>query len=489
MTMTTKERDRLRKALSVYVEGAPIAPEWQDWNVQRAVPDRPRRFLTSPVVALVAATLLVLVVLGGSTLLLRGNVPEVVGQPGTTIAVSPEVTTATESPSPATTVPEDPSQVVPVPSLGAGVLGNNGMNDGPWVFSNAAGSFGAFVTWFEVGEPPVLHVDVVECASDGCSSVVRTRLEGLTGVEHWPTSRPLVLSDGSWAWVSGNELVVCDDSVCATTSRITLADDVFGGNAALTDDGRPVFVLALNDPPGSGAAVVVCGDVRCETGSPGRAILDDVAVPLPFSALAIDRGRLAYAYRDPDSAALHLVTCGDLGCANPISVEVVPPIGDSEKGWPDVFSLAVGSDGLPVLAYGLMGEPRQLRVVHCENWACTELSDTAVSELHGFWQGPSLAIGSDGNPVMAFQSNDRITVLKCEDVTCTRTTISYPLGETPGDPSLVIGSDGNPIIAFFPPIPSEDEEAGTDPAAGMEFMGDDPVLFRCLDLACTEPSE
>lgn len=297
-----------------------------------------------------------------------------------------------------------------------------------------------------------------------------------------------MLSDGSWAWVSGQELVICDDSACSKTSRITLADNVSGGNVALTDDGRPVFVLALNDPPGSGAVVVVCGDARCETGSSVAAVLDDVAVPLPFSALAIHEGRLAYAYRDPDSAALYLVTCGDLECPNPVSIEVVPPIGDSENRSPDVFSLVVGADGLPVLAYGAMGELRQLRVVHCENWACTELSDVAVSELHGFWRGPSLAIGSDGNPVMAFQSSDRITVLKCEDAACSRTVISYPLGETPGDPSLVIGSDGYPIIAYFPPAPSEDEAAGT-PAAGTELIGDDPVLFRCLDNACTEPAE
>jgi hypothetical protein len=132
-----------------------------------------------------------------------------------------------------------------------------------------------------------------------------------------------------------------------------------------------------------------------------------------------------------------------------------------------------------------MGEPRQLRVVHCENWACTESSSVAVSELHSFWQGPSLAIGSDGNPVMAFQSSDRITVLKCEDVACTRTTISQPLGETPGDPSLVIGSDGLPIIAYFPPVP--DEGPSPESAVGSELIGDNPVLFRCADLACTEP--
>jgi hypothetical protein len=484
MTNSRQFVEAFRAAYEDILDESPLAPDWERATGQvvslQAKGSSPR--IMHALAGTAAVVVFAVASLGAYVIFM----PSADDSPAGVTTVTMEETSQTTLPS--TTVPEDPSEVVPVPRPGAGALGNNGMNDGPWVFSETAGSLGAFVTWFEVGEPPVLHVDVVECVSDDCSSVVRSRLEGLTGVDPWPVSRPLVLSDGSWAWVSGPELVICDDSVCSKTSRTTFANNVWGGNAALTDDGRPVFVLALNDPPGSGAAVVVCADSRCETGSPVTAILDDVAVPLPFSALAIDRGRLAYAYRDPDSATLHLVTCGDLGCANPISIEVVPPIGDSEKGRLDVFSLAVGSDGLPVLVYGSVGEPRQLRVVHCENWACTELSDTAVSELHGFWQGPSLAIGSDGNPVMAFQSNDSITVLKCGDVTCTRTTISYPLGETPGDPSLVIGSDGNPIIAFFPPIPSEDEEAGTEPAAGTELIGDDPVLFRCLDLGCTGPS-
>jgi len=115
MTMTTEERDQLRRALSVYVEGAPTAPEWQDWNFQRAVPDRQHRFVTGPVVALVAAASLVLVVLGGITLLLRGNIPEVVGEPVTTMTVAPSVTATTEMSLP--TGPVNPAAYADVPSF------------------------------------------------------------------------------------------------------------------------------------------------------------------------------------------------------------------------------------------------------------------------------------------------------------------------------------------------------------------------------------
>ncbi len=492
MTNNEKLGEAFRAAYEDIMDESPLAPDWERATgqvVSLQVTNRNRRFAYA-LAGTAAIAVIAVASLGAYSIFTRSDDDSSAAAPTVTTAGTAQTTlpSTTDVQAPTTVPPtERPITTVPMPIPLAGALGNNGMQDGPWVFSNAAGFAGAFVTWLEVGEPPVMHVDVVECASDDCSDVVRTQLAGLTGVEHWPLSRPLVLADGSWAWVSGNELVVCDDFVCTTTSRITLADDVFGGNAALADDGRPVFVLAPNDPSGSGAVVVICGDIRCETGSSVTATLDDVAVPVPFSALAIDEGRLAYAYRDGDSAALHLVTCGDLECANPVSVEVVPPIGDGGNGWPDVFSLAVGTDGLPVLAYGTMGDLRQLRIVHCENWSCTDLSDVAVSELQGFWQGPSLAIGSDGNPVMAFQSNDRITVLKCEDAACNRTIISYPLGETPGDPSLVIGADGNPIISYFTPTPSEEEEPGT-PEAGTELIGDIPVLFRCADLACTQPA-
>ena len=70
MTMTTHERDQLRKALGVYVDEAPPAPEWQDWDIAHASDPPKQSRMKGPMAALAAATI-VLVVIGGVGLVTR----------------------------------------------------------------------------------------------------------------------------------------------------------------------------------------------------------------------------------------------------------------------------------------------------------------------------------------------------------------------------------------------------------------------------------
>ena len=67
---------------------------------------------------------------------------------------------------------------------------------------------------------------------------------------------------------------------------------------------------------------------------------------------------------------------------------------------------------MPVFSYGWQGEKRELRVIRCADWQCTQHSDNTVSELHGSWQGPSMAIGPDGLPIMAYRNGNIISVAK-----------------------------------------------------------------------------
>ncbi len=73
MTLTTEERERLRRALDVYAGEAPPAPNWGSWETSSA--GRPRRRLNGPLVAVTAAVL-VIVVFGGVAALLRWAEPD-----------------------------------------------------------------------------------------------------------------------------------------------------------------------------------------------------------------------------------------------------------------------------------------------------------------------------------------------------------------------------------------------------------------------------
>jgi hypothetical protein len=457
----------------------------------------PRRKL-NPLAAAMAAAVVVLAVLGGGFMLLRdgGSTAPVADQPGPSIppTLAPDVVPAPEPT--AVTVPEGPAvtpvtglpgvidedpPVTPVPDPGptkpAGFAGvsNNALGTGPSVFVGRDGSIGAFV---ESG--------LVVCDDTACATSHAIDLEAFSG---YPAVDPLVLADGSLAAVvlteeGALELVVCSDARCTDATVSELTDAASEWNAVVGDDGRLVVLFTLPwgespEPPGTG--LVVCGDVTCSPAETQVTMLGDVPGPDPlYSHLVAADGRLAFAHRTGD-AALFLATC-DLDCEQMTSVEIVPPV--SDDGWLDVFDLAVGADGLPVVAYGWMGEPRQLRLLHCEDWACTRSTVETVDDLRGYWQGPSLEIGHDGLPVMAYANDQSITVAKCEDASCTSAVISTPLGATPGDPSLIVDLDGNPMIAYYLEDPDPiDYEANPDIPMPERVT----AWISCVDPACAVP--
>jgi hypothetical protein len=364
-------------------------------------------------------------------------------------------------------------------------VSNNAVGSGPYVFVGGDGLPNAFVLLFKDDVP---GFDLVRCEDADCTTSQATWLAGLSG---YPALEPLVLVDGTPAGVALSEdgaleLVVCSDAQCGTASVTQLADGAEMWNTSFTDDGRLVVMYGLpwgNSPEPPGTALVACTDASC-TAAPQVSMLGELWSPdSQFSHIAVDGDRLAYAYRTGD-AAVFLVTCSDLTCDDMSAVEVVTAAGDN--GWLDVFGLDIGSDGLPVIAYGWMGDPRELRFIHCENWECSDRQDVAVHELHGYWQGPSLAIGSDGLPVMAYTDNERITVAKCEDAACSTAVISTPLGDTPGAPSLTVGPEGNPVVAYYVEDPNPiDYEQNPD----IPMPPPVPALFRCADLACSAPAD
>lgn len=121
-------------------------------------------------------------------------------------------------------------------------------------------------------------------------------------------------------------------------------------------------------------------------------------------------------------------------------------------------SLRLGSDGLPVIAYriGDQSPNAALKVVRCNDLACSGGDETITTVDNLVSQTgliPVLAIGNDGFPVIAYrEGNGALRVAKCADVACTgsvtRTTV-VP-GAVPGVDSLSIAVpvDGNPVIAF-----------------------------------------
>jgi hypothetical protein len=127
---------------------------------------------------------------------------------------------------------------------------------------------------------------------------------------------------------------------------------------------------------------------------------------------------------------------------------------DAEGNVGRFASIATGRDGLGVIAYYerrtyLTGA---LKVAHCETPACDEITISTLDEEGNSGAYTSIAIGADGLPIVAyFEDTGRdLRAAHCSDIACTRATVNLvdPRGEVGTWPSIAIGTDGFPRIAY-----------------------------------------
>ena len=112
----------------------------------------------------------------------------------------------------------------------------------------------------------------------------------------------------------------------------------------------------------------------------------------------------------------------------------------------------IGLDGRAVIAHHDRATGSVL-VTRCDDPLCTTARSTTVSSEGGA-AGLDLAIGYDGMPVVAFASggaDTRLVTAVCAEPSCTtRTVRTHDTGTGSGvDPSMVIGVDGSPIVAHI----------------------------------------
>src|SRR5690606_12098430 len=116
-------------------------------------------------------------------------------------------------------------------------------------------------------------------------------------------------------------------------------------------------------------------------------------------------------------------------------------------------SIAIGSDGLPVISYKDETNT-SLKVAKCDNQACSgSPTITTVDNTASMGNYTSIAIGSDGLPIISYRdvTNTSLTVAKCDNQAWsgspTITTVDNT-GNEGIDTSIAIGSDGLPIISY-----------------------------------------
>jgi hypothetical protein len=247
----------------------------------------------------------------------------------------------------------------------------------------------------------------------------------------------------------------CGNIACTAGNVSTTVDDPanlvgFDTSIAIGSDGLPI-ISHLDGTAGT-LRVTHCGNVTCTAGNVSTTVDDPANVVGFYTSIAIGSDGLPIiSHQDFTAGALRVTHCGNVACtAGNVSTTVDAP--GNQVGF--YTSIAIGSDGLPIISHQDQ-TAGALRVTHCGNVACTAGNVSTTVDAPGTQVGffTSIAIGSDGLPIISHQDVMvfALRVTHCGNVACTAgnvsTTVDDPANGVGEDTSIAIGSDGLPIIS------------------------------------------
>lgn len=224
-------------------------------------------------------------------------------------------------------------------------------------------------------------------------------------------------------------------------------------------DGLPVISYRRQTSVGETTVgdlhVIHCGDVACSANNTITQLDKQAGF---FSSIAIGGDGLpVIAYLDGASVALGLkvAKCGNLECSSGNTVAVVHGRRSTAP------SITVGLDGLPVISYGaVLGTSTPiLHLAFCGDPACNASSNLGIVPI-GSVAATSIALGADGAPVVAAydQTRGELKVAKCANTDCSLTgdgSLSVSVGTVDGAnndagnyTSITLGDNGLPLISY-----------------------------------------
>jgi hypothetical protein len=268
----------------------------------------------------------------------------------------------------------------------------------------------------------------------------------------------IIGSDGlpviSYVKSSALYVIHCNDIACTTSASTAVTSAASFGeqrtSITIGADGYPVVSFYTSD---NRLGVAFCDDVACSTSSTTSFSYGGVNGGM-ISSIAIGTDGYPIIGSSWEMDYLRVFHCNDADCTTATNTLV-----DSQfnAGSTANVSIDIGADGLPVIAYtARASKMSRTRLAHCSNVACTSstINDVVVAPSSSEYRtNPSLTIGSDGLPIIAYRQYDLATrngygVAHCDDLTCasvTATTIILGLSSLDLT-AITVGSDGMPII-------------------------------------------
>lgn len=198
----------------------------------------------------------------------------------------------------------------------------------------------------------------------------------------------------------------CAEIDCSTSDRSVLAPAEVPGkkmgthaSAAMSTSGYP-SVSFYNETDGD----LMFYSLDPGFPSPSPVTIDSVGDVGLYTALGYGADGLpVISYYDADNFSLKVAHCNDTGCSSASTTTIdggfyVAGLFASES------SLTIGADGFPIISYYELILPflGRLKVADCANAACTSGTIIIVDSLADVGASSSIAIGSDGKPIISY---------------------------------------------------------------------------------------
>jgi len=335
--------------------------------------------------------------------------------------------------------------------------------------SIAIGADGLPVISFGFNNGANFELRVAHCDDPACSGATVTTVDGVgnAGVD----SSLVIGADGlpviTYADLTNlnAKIAYCSDAACTSATLVAVAGTasapygIRSPSAAIGTDGLPV-ISYVSSYPDYDLKVIHCDDGACSSATvttvDTEEMVRDCAIAIGTDGLpVISYGSLDIYSSNPD--ILKVAHCNDAACSAPATITRV----EGTYGQNEWVSMAIGTDGLPIVTY-MDRDADDLKISHCNDAACTSATTTALDSA-GYvgWQ-PSIAIGADGLPVISYGLGalddlrlDDLKVAHCNDLACTSATIgTVDGGDVDGYTAIAVGPDGLPLIAYLGANPS-----------------------------------
>jgi len=234
----------------------------------------------------------------------------------------------------------------------------------------------------------------------------------------------------------------------STSTISTSGDDGIDVSMAIGTDGFPVSAFFSNGY--NFLDVTKCRDAVCASKITHQVATDGSVGHYTSLAIGSD-GVPVISYFDNTNLRLMVAHCNDIICTT-VGTTSLTGVGSSNGQY---TSIAIGTDGFPVIAYyDANAANLDLKFAKCNNILCTSAATSTLDTTGDVGQRASIAIGSDGFPVITYADNTlkRLDFVKCADASCTvfaTSTLDTVGSATTKAGAIAIGQDGYPMISYY----------------------------------------